>query len=211
MNGMRNNKKGKTILFDHHAEMFRYTDQMIGWKKHGTGNMQILNMDHSYEIQLLFYREEESRIFCRHIITRDTQFDEAQMSEAVLTWVGRDLLENRAKNEQWAVKFDNIDICQVFYNIILLSTAVSEKEQCEFPTQDSCIDQLLQFSTKESAEEFKQRCVNVRKATKVQSFLRNIQIWNDINFGLDITTESKRRYYQSLCQKMSQKASSETN
>lgn len=163
---IHSNKKDKMILFDHHAKIYRYLEKTKEWKEHGTGKMKVLaNLDISSTVQLLLYHDEGSICF-RQLIERGTKFNETQMSQAALTWIGQDLSEYRAEKEPWAIKFDDIDTCKKFNNIIFVATSVPIKDEL-------------------SSAEF-----------MYQLLFRNIQTWNYINSSLEITTEDRKRFYE---------------
>lgn len=194
-------------MFDYHATLYRL-DSTKNWKRYGAGKLQLAATDNSNEFQLLLYRGDERIICCNQIITKDTQFNESQMPESVLTWVGLDLAEFLGKKQEWALKFDDMDKCKSFYNVILTSIAIWKRKSL-----DECpsMEELLELSTKESAEEFKHRCVSAYKTAKDRKLLQNIQIWNDVNATLGITTEKRRQYYERLCQNYNQTSMNEFN
>lgn len=204
---MSNSEKDKITLFEHDAEIYRYIEVSKKWIKHGNGRMKIIDMGNPNQVQLLMCRDGKTDICCQ-FIDKDTQFNETQMSQAVLTWAGQS--EYRAETEQWAIKFDDKDTCKMFYNIILISTAVLEKRTGETPIA-GFIDELHEYSTTESPEDFKRRFVDAYKASTLQTFLHNLQVWNDINVSLSITTESQKRYYERICQSLNKTSTKPTD
>lgn len=106
-------------------------------------------------------------------IDKNTQFNEKQMTDGVLTWVEMELSKNKGEIRQWAVKFNDIETCKIFHNIITVATSAPEKAN-EFQNED-VLNELLEFSVTESPEEFKRRCENVYKAKKNQRLWHNLQ------------------------------------
>lgn len=178
-------------------------ENAVQWKQHEVGKMQIVSDSHDLnKVQLLVKRENETTFVLKQVIGKETFIDQTQMSEGVLSWIGRDLSEyNSVEDEQWAIKFDDIAACKQFYNVILVATAVcTQMPKVDFSGTIEDTHRLLEFSTKETSENFKQRCVNAYMSMKIEQLSRNIQTWNDVNVSLGIKTESQRCFYERLCQ-----------
>lgn len=89
-------------------------------------------------------------------------------------WIGRDLSKHTSvEEEQWAIQFNDVKTCEQFCNVVLVVTAAPEKVTAT--NQPDFMQQLKPFSMTESPEEFKRRFMKIYKATRVQSYLRNIQ------------------------------------
>lgn len=193
---MSTTEEEKTVLFDHNAKIYRYAEKTKEWNIQGVEKIQIANVNNSNDIQLSLYSEGEPNMTIRQLINKDTQFNTNQMKLAVLTWIGQDSFENQVEKQQWAVKFNSTDICEKFYSVVLVATAVPGQIQANQFSSSEFMQQLLEFSATETPEEFKRRCANALKAVKVQQFWRNLQTWHEVNVSLGISTESQRRYYE---------------
>lgn len=198
---MRSSNENRTILFDHHAKIYRYVEETKKWSIYGAGNMQIFDVARPNSVQLSLHHEG-SNIFPQSI-DKNTQFNEKQMTDGVLTWVEMDLSKNKGEIRQWAVKFNDIETCKIFHNIITVATSAPEKAN-EFQNED-VLNELLEFSVTESPEEFKRRCENVYKAKKNQRLWHNLQTWNELNKSLGISTDSQIRYYERILKEFTNK------
>lgn len=81
---------------------------------------------------------------------------------AILTWAGKKSSGNSSDViEQWAIKFDDIDTCRKFYNIILIATASPEKTSADDCSDAELMNSSLEFTTKESPDKFKARAIKM--------------------------------------------------
>lgn len=189
----------ETILFDHHSKMYLFTKKTNAWDEYAVGNMKIrANVDNLNAVELLLHSEKGSMISYNEVIDGNIFIDESQISQCILMWTRRDCVEGK----QWAIEFDDVKTCEKFCNIVLVVTAAPEKMTATY--QPDFMQQLNLFSMTESPEEFKQRFMKTYKATRIQSYLRNIQTWHEINASLGIASESQRQFYQSVCENLIQ-------
>lgn len=191
---MRSSNENRTILFDHHAEIYRYVEETKKWSIYGAGNMQISDETRPNSVQLSLHHEGSN--ISPQSIDKNTQFNEKQMTEGVLTWVEEDLSKNKGEKRQWAVKFNDIETCKIFHNIITVATSAAENAN-ESQNED-VLNEILEFSVTESPEELKRHCENVYKAKKNQRLWHNLQTWNELNKSLGISTDSQIRYYERI-------------
>lgn len=191
-----NREEDETILFSGNATFYCFVKNVNEWRKYGCGKTEIVNSA-SNQGYIILHRQGESSPCFRQFIHSNTAYDDTQITDGVLAWAGRNVLNQGAEEEKYAVKFNEIEMCKTFHNVILIETsAISKKDQ----EKEVDIHRILQYATKEPAEAFALRCATAHKLHKIQNIMRSIQTWNDVNVSLGITTESRKRHYERICQ-----------
>ncbi|XP_078613739.1 E3 SUMO-protein ligase RanBP2-like isoform X6 [Branchiostoma floridae x Branchiostoma japonicum] len=113
---LKTGEEDEDELFVHRAKLFRFDKDNHQWKERGLGNIKILHNPHNKRFRILMRRDQVLKICCNHYITADMSMKPNAGSNRSWVWVAMDFAEEEGTQEQFAVRFKEVETAQEFKN-----------------------------------------------------------------------------------------------
>ena len=114
---MKTGEENSEILFESRSKLLRFEKNITPaeWKERGTGVMKILKDE---IVRLVMRREKILTLCCNHQLLKNMEFTLKDASGKTVVWFAKDFADGQIKDEYFALKFPNSDVCQKFLQVI---------------------------------------------------------------------------------------------
>eukprot|EP00834_Sanchytrium_tribonematis_P008489 NODE_1014_length_2669_cov_0.795720.p2 type:complete len:187 gc:universal NODE_1014_length_2669_cov_0.795720:598-1158(+) len=143
-------EEDETVLLKQRAKLYRFDKDANEWKERGVGDIKLLLNKGNARVRVLMRRDKIQKICANHYIDKSMELKPNVGSDKSWVYTAQDYSENEAKFEQFALRFKNSELANIFKDKFEECTAWNESvlkdnktikdKECPKPLEDTVKD-----------------------------------------------------------------------
>eukprot|EP00835_Amoeboradix_gromovi_P005690 NODE_562_length_6642_cov_0.053798.p4 type:complete len:185 gc:universal NODE_562_length_6642_cov_0.053798:2647-3201(+) len=107
-------EEDEVVLYKQRAKLFRFDSDAKEWKERGIGDVKFLLNKSSARVRLLMRRDKIQKVCANHYLTAAMELKANVGSDKSWVYTAEDFTEGVVSHEQFAFRFKNSDIANLF-------------------------------------------------------------------------------------------------